>query len=338
MDDLKTSPSSVRPVLVLTRREIVGLMSPADYLTAVELGFRASAAGEAHAPSPMHLGVSGGGFHVKGAAFSEGGSYAAFKVNGNFPENRQLGLPTIQGAIVLCDAADGSLLAVMDSIEITLQRTAAASALAARFLARGDAATVTICGCGDQGRVQLAALAEILPLRRALVFDRDPQRAAAFAQSCAPAGVRVVPVAELRGATLSSDVIVTCTTSRQAFLGRDDVRAGSFVAAVGADNPDKSEIEPALMASATVVADVIDQAETMGDLHHALRAGVMTSRDVRGDLAGLVAGTVRGRSSDAEITIFDSTGSALQDVASAASVYQKALAGGAGSLLPLGAP
>ena len=127
------------PVLILRRSEVAALMNPAAYLAAAEAAFRSYANGDANVPAPMHIPVQNGGFHVKGALVILDRAYVAVKLNGNFPGNPQRhGLPTIQGVVLLCDAADGSVLAVIDSIEITLRRTAAASALAARFLARPD--------------------------------------------------------------------------------------------------------------------------------------------------------------------------------------------------------
>ena len=302
--------------LILTRRDIAALMKPADYLAAAEEGFR-EAAGTV-APPPMHLPVEGGGFHVKAAARG----LAAFKINGNFPGNPGRGLPTIQGVIVLCDAGNGAVLAIMDSIEVTVRRTAAATALAARFLARPDSETVTIIGCGAQAAAQLEALAGVLPLMRVFAIDVIPERAEALARRT---HLPVEVVADLRRATRGSDVIVTCTPARRPFLDVDDVAPGAFVAAVGADNPEKSEIAPALMSRAVVVADVLEQALTMGDLRHAVAAGVMTAADVRAELAELVVGSKAGRTDPAAITLFDSTGTALQDLAAAATIYARAI-------------
>jgi ornithine cyclodeaminase/alanine dehydrogenase-like protein (mu-crystallin family) len=124
---------------------------------------------------------------------------------------------------------------------------------------------------------------------------------------------------------MASDIIVTCTPARQHFLGPAQVRPGSFIAAVGADNPEKQEIDPALMGQATVVVDNLDQCKTIGDLHHAIEAGVMSAGQVAADLGGVVAGKHPGRRTREEIIVFDSTGTALQDVAAAAIVYQRAL-------------
>jgi alanine dehydrogenase len=142
---------------------------------------------------------------------------------------------------------------------------------------------------------------------------------------------------DLAAATRASDVIVTCTTASAPFLTPDHVAPGAFIAAVGADNPEKSEIAPALMARATVVADVLAQGLAMGDLRHAVAAGAMTAGDVHAELAELVSGAKPGRTDPEEITVFDSTGTAFQDVASAAVILERAQATGAGLRLDLGA-
>jgi ornithine cyclodeaminase/alanine dehydrogenase-like protein (mu-crystallin family) len=311
--------------LILTKADIGRLMQPADWLEAVEAGFRAAAAGDAASPPPMALEGSGGTFHAKGASIRLGRHYAALKLNANFPDNPgAAGLPTIQGAVLLCDGGTGALLAVMDSIEVTLRRTAAATALAARYLA-GRSSTVLICGCGEQGAAQLIALRAVLPLQRALAWDRDLSRAEAFANEMRDARFEVEPVAELPTDEQRCDVIVTATTAREPFLEPGHVQPGTFIAAVGADSPDKSELRPELMRGACVIADVVAQCVAMGDLHHAIAAGAMRPGDVHAELAELVTGAKPGRTSEDQVTIFDSTGTALEDVAAAASIYEKAM-------------
>jgi len=318
--------------VVLTRSDIARLMTQEDYLRAAEIAFRALASGEAIAPLPMHLHGDGGGFHVKGASLHGDRHLAAIKLNGNFPRNGEtFGLPTIQGAVFLADATNGALLAVMDSIEITLQRTAAASALAARHLARPGSSRLAVCGCGEQGRAQLAAFAAMFALEDVCVWDRDPDRARILANEMGERlAVAVHAVDQLEAATSRADIIVTCTTARAWFLGREHVRPGAFIAAVGADNPEKSEIAPELMARSRIVVDVLGQCLTMGDLHHAIDAGAVTAADVCADLGQIVSGKGQGRLSDNEIWIFDSTGTAALDVACAARVYARALEEDAG--------
>jgi ornithine cyclodeaminase/alanine dehydrogenase-like protein (mu-crystallin family) len=282
--------------------------------------------------------VPGGGFHVKTAGLAtDHHSVFVAKVNANFPGNpSRFGLPTIQGVIVMYDAINGRPLAILDSIEITSVRTAAASAVAARHLARGDAATATICGCGEQGRSQLRALTRVRRIQRVLAFDTDFAKAERYAEELSPElDVDITPVGELGAETRRSDIWVTCTTSRRWFVGRDNVAPGSLVLAVGADNEDKQEIEPALLAETTVVADVLDQCAAFGDLHHALELGVMRRENVHAELADVVSGRRPGRQRDEEIIVFDSTGTALQDVAAAQLVYQRAVATGVGLYVDL---
>lgn len=334
------TPSST--TLVLTRTDVRQLLGMRECIDAVEDAFRRHAMGHTIAPGVLGSHVDGGGFHVKTAGFvdASGDARPVFvaKVNANFPENPgRHALPTIQGVIALFDAENGRVLALLDSIEVTSLRTAAATAVAARYLARRDASVVTVCGCGEQGRSQLRALACVRPLQRALAFDLNHDLADAFAREMsAELGIGVRSVSSLGSDTRQSDVWITCTTARRWFLGREHVAPGAFIAAVGADSPEKQEIEPELLATSTVVADILDQCATIGDLHHALSAGVMQRRQVHAELAEVVSGQKPGRRSADEIIVFDSTGTALQDVAAARLVHERARSAGLGIVVDLG--
>lgn len=317
------SPST----LLLTRSEVAALLTMAECIAAVESIFRDFAEGLVPSPAVLGYHAPTGGFHLKVAGTGESRGFFAAKLNSNFPGNpRGYGLPTIQGVIALFDLECGKLLALMDSMEITALRTAAATGVAVKYLAREDAVTATICGCGVQGSLQLEAVHQVRPLTGAHCFDQEPSRADQFARDMSNRlGIPVRAAAQLSTATLASDIIVTCTPSKQHFLGPKQVRPGSFVAAVGADNPEKQEIDPALLGQATVVVDHLEQCRTIGDLHHAIQAGVMSADQVAADLGAVVAGKHPGRRTREEIIVFDSTGTALQDAAAAAIVYQRAL-------------
>ena len=170
-------------MLFLDRDEVAALLPMPACIDAIERAFIAHATGDLPArPGVLGTHVANGGFHVKTAVIGPAPGYYAAKINANFPDNAaRHGLPTIQGLIALFDAESGRVLAVMDSIEITIRRTAAASAIAARHLARSDASTLLVCGCGIQGRAHVRSLALVRPLRRVLAFDKDPGRATAFA-------------------------------------------------------------------------------------------------------------------------------------------------------------
>ena len=323
-------------LLVLSRSDITRLMAYEDYVVAVEAAFVAAENGRAVAPPAAALHVPDGSFHAKGAALLGEGAVTAIKINGNFPGNPAAnGLPTVQGVIYLADGQNGRPLAVMDSIEVTINRTAAATTLAARHLARPDSRIVTICGAGVQGRIQLIAIAAEARLERVHIWDAKAEAAERLAREMSPALKLDVRATTDLSVTRQSDIIVTCTSARQAFLTRDLVKPGTFISAVGADNADKQEIDPGLYAASIAVVDSLEQAVEIGDLHHALAAGAVTTSHVHATLGEILAGAKAGRRDPAAITLFDSTGMGLQDVAAAAAIYRRALANGAGTRLSL---
>jgi ornithine cyclodeaminase/alanine dehydrogenase-like protein (mu-crystallin family) len=333
-----STPKSGRvPALVLRDYDVASLVDADACLEAVEEAFRSDARGRASVPMPMYIPVEGGGFHVKGAAIDFDRRYVVVKANGNFPGNPlRTGLPAIQGAVLLYDGVDGSLLAILDSIEITLRRTAAASALAARYLARADSRSIAICGCGVQGRAHLLALARVAPLERVHAWDIDVARAKSFASEMRKElGLEVRVASDVHDATRESAIVVTTTSSQVPFLTRDCVSPGTFVAAVGADSPQKSELDGRLLADAKLVVDSLEQCAVMGDLHHAVDAGLIDRGHVYAELGDLVAGLKPGRTTAEEVTVFDSTGLAIEDVGAAVCAYRRALAAGVGKVIEL---
>lgn len=241
--------------LLLTRSEVVELLDLGDCIAAVEQAFRELGAGRARAPGALAHVVDDGGFHVKVASLPGTRAYFAAKANGNFPRNGdRFGKPSIQGVIVLADSADGTPLAIMDSIEITALRTAAATAVAAKYLARPDARVAAIAGCGVQGRMQLRALLRVRPIRQVFAFDASADGARRYAAEMSKElAVEVEAMGDLASAAKRADVIITCTPSTRAILGAPEVRAGAFVAGVGTDAKHKQELEPALLAAAAIV-------------------------------------------------------------------------------------
>jgi ornithine cyclodeaminase/alanine dehydrogenase-like protein (mu-crystallin family) len=324
-------------MLILSRRDVFDLLSLRDCIDAVEEAFRLHAHGRTLGPGVLGVPAGDGGFHVKAAGLAGERRYFAAKINANFPDNpRRFGLPAIQGTVVLSDATTGAPLAVMDSGSVTALRTGAATAVAAKYLARRDARTATIVGCGVQGATQLAALAAVLPLTRAFVLDTDRERAEGLAaRSRVSLGFPVEARGDLRGALRESDVCVTCTPARRAFVAAGDVVPGTFIAAVGADNQGKQELAPELVAAATLVVDVLAQCAEIGELQHALAAGLLTRERVHAELADVVAGRRPGRTRADEITVFDSSGTALEDVAAAVAVYDNARRAGRGTEVKL---
>jgi len=320
-------PSSVNAadpadLLLLGADELRRLLTPARCLAALEDAYRRLHAAPEDAGQSVGFPTTDGTFHIKAGLYPGSHAYLAAKLNANFPGNGAAnGLPTIQGMILLADGTDGRPLAILQSGELTGLRTAAATALAAKHGARDDASRLAIVGCGAQARHQVRALMGVRPITRLDAIDRDAGRAEDLARWARDEhGLTATPADHVGAA----DIVVTCTTSTQPILSPDAVPAGCFVAAVGADNPEKQELDPALFGGARILVDDRDQCAKGGDLAHALRAGVVTTEDVAADLAQLAAGAVPGRTSPDQTVIFDSTGTGVQDVAASVAAYEAA--------------
>jgi ornithine cyclodeaminase/alanine dehydrogenase len=318
--------------LLLHRSDARELLGLTECIDAVEMVFRRQ--GEGRIPPSGILGVKtqSGGLHVKTASLAGAKNYVAVKLNTNFPQNyTRFGLPTIQGVIVLYDADNGRVLAVLDSMEITIKRTAAATAVAAKYLARKNSSVAAICGCGEQGHAHLRALSVMFPFKKVYAFDIDPNASTHFAAKLSREfQASIEPVPSLPGAIQRSDVVVTCTPAIEFYVHKEDVAPGTFIAAVGADDSHKQEIDPALLSSAKVVADSLEQVCSIGDTHHAIADGLMRKEDVYAELSEVVAGKKAGRINETDIIVFDSTGVAIEDAAAATVVYEKALIEGIG--------
>ena len=318
---------NVKDTLLLTRRDVAQLLSIDECIAAVEHAFKLYASGEALQPGVLGIHAQDGGFHIKAGILNLSKSYFVAKINANFPGNsKQYGLPTIQGVIAVFDAGNGRLLALMDSIEITIIRTGAATAVAAKWLAKEKAKTITICGSGNQAKISLRAVMKVRQLDKVFVFDIDEKNAERFARDLSKElGIAIKVVNDLKDAVMQSDICITCTPSKKYFLLREYISSGTFIAAVGADSEDKQELEPSLLCSGKIVTDVTGQSATIGELHHAIKLGLTTIDGIHAELGQIIAGQKAGRESDEEIITFDSTGTALQDVAAAAIVYEKAI-------------
>ena len=313
--------------LVLTRSDVAQLLNLSDCIEAVESVFRDEALGRVPPPGILGYHVPNGGFHIKAGILNLNRNYFVAKLNANFPgNNKKYGLPTIQGVVAVCDAENGRLLALMDSIEITIIRTGAATAVAAKWLAKEKAKTLTVCGCGNQGKISLRAVMKVRRLEKIFVFDIDEKRTQQFAKDLSEElAISIQPINDLKEAVMQSDICITCTPSKKYFLLREYISPGTFIAAVGADSEDKQELEPSLLIAGKIVTDITAQSATIGEFHHAINQGLATTESIHAELGQIITGQKPGRQSDEEIIIFDSTGTALQDVAAAAIVYEKAL-------------
>jgi len=313
--------------LLLTRKDVVDLLTVDECIAGVEQAFRLHGEGKVLPPAILGIHAQNGGFHIKAGVLEYSRPYFVTKINANFPGNpKRNGLPLIQGIIAVSDAEDGSLLALIDSIEITVIRTGAATAVAAKYLASANAGAVTICGCGNQGRISMQSLMRVRQLKTVYAFDIDEVLAHKFALEFSHQ-LRVVPIkkAELGQAIIRSAIVVTCTPSKEPFVAADDISPGTFIAAVGADSEEKQELFSEVLIRSKIVTDVTPQSATIGELHHAIDEEKLTIAAVHAELGTIVAGKRPGRECENEIIVFDSTGMALQDAAAAAIVYEKAV-------------
>jgi ornithine cyclodeaminase/alanine dehydrogenase len=251
--------------------------------------------------------------------------------------NRRRGLPTIHASYLLTDPETGVPLALMEAGFLTGIRTGATSALAARHLARPDSRVVACFGAGVQARFQLLCLSRVLPLAEVRVVGRDPGRAAAFVETMRrELGIDVRLETSRKAAVTGADVITCATTSsRPVFSGRD-LSPGAHVDAIGAFRPGAREVDTLTIRKSRVVVDTYEGAwEEAGDLLIPIKAGAITRRHVRAELAEVVAGTRPGRTSPREITLFKSVGFAPEDAVTARLAYDRAVAAGVGAEVSL---
>jgi len=304
-----------------------------DAIATVAGAFRALAGGGVVMPPILSMALEDrhGEVDVK-TAYLPGLDHFAVKISPGFFDNPKLGLASVNGLMVVFSARTGLVEAVLlDQGYLTDVRTAAAGALAADHLAPADVATVGVLGAGVQARLQLQALHLVRPYARALVWARDPAKAAACAADIAAAtGAETEAVADPARLVAASQVVVTATPATTPVLAADWLHPGLHVTAMGADQATKNELDPAALARADLyVCDRVEQCARLGELRAARAAGVMVDREPV-ELGAIVAGTARGRDRDDAITICDLTGTGAQDTAIAALALARLDAAGAG--------
>lgn len=294
----------------------------------VEDAFRALATAEVVMPPVMRLDIAehNGEVDVK-TAYVPGLDSFAIKISPGFFDNPKRGLPSVSGMMVVLSAHTGMVEALLlDRGYLTDIRTAAAGAVAARWLAREDAWTAGIVGAGVQARLQLKALTLVRPIERALVWGRDGAKARALADELADEfGFSVAAVGQAREAVAAADIVVTTTPSRDPLIAADWLKPGQHITAMGSDSEHKNEIAPEAIARADrYVADRISQCAAIGELHHALAAGAVAADGDWPELGEVIAGLKPGRRDPADITICDLTGTGVQDTAIAALALARA--------------
>jgi len=303
----------VVPIPFFTGPQVREAVSPELALEAVRHAFVAYARGESTMPPKVYVpAYPAGDFRAMPAL---GAGHALLKWVTSFPGNAAAGLPTVTGLVLLSDASNGMLEAVLDAGAITALRTGAAAVLAAETLGRADAEAAAVIGAGVNG--EAAARTFVARGRRVLLWDIDGARAAAVAERIGAES------ASSREEAFAADLLVTVTPGREIVLGEGSLRPGQHASLMGADGPGKAEIAVEELARVHVFCDDWEQASHNGDLMHAVEAGVVTRDDVS-QLGDVLIDTADGRTSDVDITIFDSTGLAIQDLAIALAAMERA--------------
>jgi ornithine cyclodeaminase len=321
---------------ILTEKELRGIVPlDLDAVACVENAFHALATKPVAMPPILRLDIPEhrGEVDVK-TAYVPGIDGFAIKISPGFFDNPKLGLPSVNGMMVLLSARTGLVEALLlDNGYLTDVRTAAAGAVAARHLAREDAGVAAIFGAGVQAALQLKALTLVRPIREARIWARDPGRADAFARRLGTElGIAVRAEADGEKAAAGADVIVTTTPSETPVLMAQWLAAGQHVTAMGSDAEHKNELDPAAIARADLyVADSLAQTRRLGELHHAIRAGFAGADAAFPQLGEIIAGRAPGRTSREAITVCDLTGTGVQDTAIATLARSRAAAAGAGT-------
>lgn len=300
----------------------------------IEAAFRALAGGGVVMPPILSMAIHefNGEVDVK-TAYVPGLDSFALKISPGFFDNPKIGLPSTSGLMVLFSAHTGQLEALLlDNGYLTDVRTAAAGAVAARHLARDDAAAAAVLGTGMQARLQLTALTLVRPITTAAIWGRNPAKATHLAAELSQSlGITVAAVNDPAEAVATADVIITTTPATQPILKAQWLRPGQHVTAMGSDQPTKNEIDPAALArAAPYVADCLAQTRKLGELRAAIAAGVVADAKYP-ELGAIVAGDAKGRTSPDALTIADLTGTGIQDTAIAALAAERAAAAGHGA-------
>jgi ornithine cyclodeaminase/alanine dehydrogenase-like protein (mu-crystallin family) len=320
-------------VLVLTREDVRELIEIEGVIDAVSAAHAALAAGAASQAIDHATRLpEGSGVMLPMAAMISSPAVAGVKLLADVPENAARGLRSQHSTITLLDPSTGRCLAFMDGIEITLQRTAAATAVATRHLASKDVRTLGLVGAGAQARSHLAALMSVRDFERVTVWSRTRGTAERFATENAGCGIPIEVMETAEAVVRSADVLCTLTPSREPLIRGVWFSAGMHVNAVGAPpRPDHREIDTqGLRRSVVVVDDHASALDRSGEVCVPVARGELTADHIHGDLGQVINGSRPGRTNPGQITLFNSVGLALQDMAAAAYVLGRARAAGAG--------
>jgi alanine dehydrogenase len=319
--------------LILSRKDIEELLSMETVLEAVEQAFMEHGHGRTQIPNRllMVLEKHHGALAVM-PAYMQGLNAAGFKLISHHENNQKKhNLPESMGLIVYHDPQTGMPLAIMDCAYITRMRTGAATGVSAKYLAREDAEVLGIIGAGAQAGPQITAIQQVRNIKQVKIYDIDPKAGSRLQQEIGPLKLKTKLVNNPQEACRDVDILVTCTTSKNPIVKAEWLRPGLHITALGADMPWQHELYPEVYARADKwVTDIMSQALVSGEIIDALAARAISEKSLYATLDEIVVGKKKGRENETEITIYKSTGMAIQDVATARKVYEKAKEKGVG--------
>ncbi|MDI3486153.1 MAG: alanine dehydrogenase [Methanolobus sp.] len=323
-------------VLWLDQSDVKNVIDMPLTLSAVENGFREHGLKKVQMPPKSYLYFENHNGDLRTMpSFMEEKDIAGVKIVNVHPDNREKGLPTVMAVIVLNSTETGAPLAIMDGTHVTDMRTGAAGGVAAKYLARKDSHVVGMVGTGGQARTQLLALSEVMDIEEVKITCRNTGHCDSFEKDMK----KVVRCDFKRKQSIKDvcdcDVLVTTTPVREPVVKAEWIHEGTHINAIGADAVGKQELESSIMKKARIIVDDIVQASHSGEVNVPLSQGVISESDIHAELGEIVAGVKKGRLSDDDITIFDSTGLAVQDLVTANMVYTKALELGIGKKVKL---
>lgn len=323
-------------ILILSETDVAEAISMADGIRLVEQSIEQYTQGQATLLPRVSLDLpgDGGAFRVMSAAMPGLGAFGLKTLTG-YPGKRLPGETYF--TLLLFSATTGALQAVMAAGHLTGIRTGAASGVAAKYLARADAATLGLFGAGVQAKQQAAAIVAVRPVKLIKVFDLDRAKAVEMAaQLSQEFNIEARPAENARETVTGSDLVVTATTAREPVFSGDWLEEGAHVSGIGANTPAKRELDGATFRRSKIVVDFKEQAlEEAGDLREALKTGAITAADLHAELGEIITGIKPGRSNDQEITLFKSVGVAVEDIGAAAYVFEQARAKGLGTPMTL---
>lgn len=305
------------PTLVMNKSTVRDLLHMPDVIKVVEDAFRVWAQGKGDMPAKAYLVVEQGDFRAMPAAIL---GAAGMKWVNVHPENPSRGLPTIMAVLIYNDPETGYPLAVMEATEITAYRTGATAAIASKYLARRDSNTLGIVGAGRQAYTQIMAHAELFDLKLIKVFDPIRTAIEKLSHSFPEYSLTECSLEEV----VASDIVCTLTLSRAPLLRKKWITPGTHINAIGADAKGKEELEPSILREAIVVVDDLGQASAAGQINVPLAEGFLSIEDIYATLGEVIAGKKQGRKDRKSVTVFDSTGVAIEDMAVARLIYEKA--------------